>query len=92
MESVDILLHARWIIPVEPDNLVHEHHSLAIKDGRIHAIAPTRAARNRYRAEVEVELADQRRNFVTMKGRATVDGKLVCEIEATAALVQKEDI
>jgi len=58
MESVDILLHARWIIPVEPDNLVHEHHSLAIKDGRIHAIAPTQAARNRYRAEVEVELAD----------------------------------
>ena len=39
MEHVDTLIHARWIIPVEPDNTVHEHHSLAIKDGRIHAIA-----------------------------------------------------
>ena len=35
MEHVDTLLHARWIIPVEPDNTVYEHHSLAIKDGRI---------------------------------------------------------
>lgn len=41
---------------------------------------------------MEVELADQRRNFVTMKGRATVDGKLVCEIEASAAMVQKENL
>lgn len=41
---------------------------------------------------MEVELADQRRNFYTMKGRATVDGKLVCEIEATAALVPKDKI
>ena len=45
MEHVDTLLHARWIIPVEPDNAVFEHHSLAIKDGRIHALLPGDEAR-----------------------------------------------
>lgn len=41
---------------------------------------------------MEVELTDQRRNFVTMKGRATVEGSLVCEIEASAALVPKDKL
>ena len=58
MEHVDTLLHARWLIPVEPDNAVYEHHSLAIKDGRIRAVLPTEAARGRYRAEVELDLAE----------------------------------
>jgi len=58
MEHVDTLLHARWLIPVEPDNAVYEHHSLAIKDGRIRAVLPTEAARGRYQAEVEMDLAE----------------------------------
>jgi 3-hydroxyacyl-[acyl-carrier-protein] dehydratase len=41
---------------------------------------------------MEVELASQRRNFITMKGRATVDGELVCELEASAAIVPKEKL
>jgi 5-methylthioadenosine/S-adenosylhomocysteine deaminase len=58
MEHADTLLHARWIIPVEPDNAVLEHHSLAINNGRIHAVIPTQEARGRYRAEVELDLAE----------------------------------
>jgi 5-methylthioadenosine/S-adenosylhomocysteine deaminase len=58
MEHVDTLLHARWIIPVEPENTVHEHYSLAVKDGRIHALLPGGEARSRYRADVELELVD----------------------------------
>ena len=58
MEHVDTLLHARWIIPVEPDAAVYEHHSLAIKDGRIHALVSGDEARRRYQADVVVELAD----------------------------------
>ncbi len=58
MQSVDTLLHARWIIPVEPDNVVLEHHSIAISDGRILALLPSAEARGRYRAETELELAD----------------------------------
>tara|TARA_R110000868_G_scaffold37111_15_gene131691 strand:- start:16274 stop:16705 length:432 start_codon:yes stop_codon:yes gene_type:complete len=39
---------------------------------------------------LEVELGEMRRNFVTMKGKATVDGKVTCEIEASAAVVPKQ--
>lgn len=58
MEHVDTLLHARWIIPVEPDHAVLEHHSLAIKDGRIHRLLPTQEARRLYRADYDVELTE----------------------------------
>ncbi|WP_020403376.1 3-hydroxyacyl-ACP dehydratase FabZ [Gracilimonas tropica] len=39
---------------------------------------------------LEVELGSMKRNFVTMSGKATVDGKVACELEASAALVDKE--
>lgn len=39
---------------------------------------------------MEVELDSMRRNFVTMKGKATVDGNITCELEASAAIVPKE--
>lgn len=48
MSSPDQLLSARWVIPVEPDGLVLEHHSVAIKGGRILDILPTETARARY--------------------------------------------
>lgn len=41
---------------------------------------------------MEVELVDHRRNFVTMAGKATVDGQLSCEIEATAAIVDRSSL
>jgi 3-hydroxyacyl-[acyl-carrier-protein] dehydratase len=41
---------------------------------------------------MEVELIDHRRNFVTMAGKATVDGQLSCEIEATAAIVDRSSL
>jgi 5-methylthioadenosine/S-adenosylhomocysteine deaminase len=58
MEHVDTLIHARWIIPVEPYNTVIENHSLAIKDGRIHTVLPTQDARRCHRADVELEMAE----------------------------------
>jgi len=41
---------------------------------------------------MEVSLLDQRRNFVTMSGRATVEGQRCCELEATAALVDQSSL
>lgn len=38
---------------------------------------------------MEVELVSQRRNFVQMAGKATVDGKVACEIEANAAITKR---
>ncbi|HEY9198002.1 MAG TPA: TRZ/ATZ family hydrolase [Gammaproteobacteria bacterium] len=56
MLTVDTLLHARWIIPVEPDDRVLTDHSLAIHEGRIVAILPTATARTQYRADSELLL------------------------------------
>lgn len=39
---------------------------------------------------MEVHLVNQRRNFITMTGKATVNGEVVCELEASAAVVPKE--
>ncbi|MGD8426764.1 MAG: 3-hydroxyacyl-ACP dehydratase FabZ [Balneolaceae bacterium] len=39
---------------------------------------------------MEVKLVNQRRNFVTMEGVATVDDEVVCELEASAAIVSNE--
>ena len=39
---------------------------------------------------MEVQLDGQRRNLVTMSGTTTVDGEVVCELEASAAIVPRE--
>lgn len=39
---------------------------------------------------MEIDLTKQRRNFITMEGEGTVDGDIACELEATAAVVPKE--
>lgn len=54
--EVDQLIDARWIIPVEPENLVLERHSLVIADGLIRDILPTDAARSRYRGKTQLRL------------------------------------
>ena len=40
MEQVDLVIQARWIIPVEPHGAVLDHHAIAIRDGRIVALMP----------------------------------------------------
>jgi 5-methylthioadenosine/S-adenosylhomocysteine deaminase len=54
--TVDTLIHARWVIPVEPDTVVHENHSLAVHAGRIVDLLPRAQAEQRYRAAETVEL------------------------------------
>lgn len=55
-ETVDLLIRARWIIPVEPANTTLENHSVAVRNGRIVAILPDRDARLRFSATQEVSL------------------------------------
>lgn len=40
--------------------------------------------------KMEVKLTNMRRNFATMEGTATVDGKIVCELVASAAVVSRD--
>ena len=55
MTHIDSLIHARWIIPVQPDGVVLEHHSIAVQDGRILDILPQREAHTRYQADKIIE-------------------------------------
>ncbi|RTZ75034.1 MAG: TRZ/ATZ family hydrolase [Gammaproteobacteria bacterium] len=54
--DADTLIHARWIIPVEPAGKRLEHHALAITDGRILALLPSEEARQQIEATEVVEL------------------------------------
>jgi len=56
MKSIDTLIHARWIIPVEPDGTVYERHSLAIHEGRILEILPTTQASIKYQSTAILDL------------------------------------
>lgn len=57
-EAVDHLIHSRWLIPVSPANTALEHHSVAIRAGRIVDVLPQADARTRYRAAETTELPD----------------------------------
>lgn len=55
-QPIATLLNARWIIPVEPENQVLNHHALAIHDGRILDILPQDEAAARYTADLCLNL------------------------------------
>ncbi len=56
--AVDTLIEARWIVPVEPAEIVLHDHSIAVDGGRIVAILPTGEARQRFVAKSYQRLND----------------------------------
>ncbi len=56
MQTIDTLIHARWIIPIEPEHTVYEHHSLVIQAGKILDLLPTEQAKVRYQSDNTIEL------------------------------------
>jgi 5-methylthioadenosine/S-adenosylhomocysteine deaminase len=56
MQSVDLLVSARWVIPVEPPEAVLADHSVAVDAGRILAVLPTAEAERRYQPAERVRL------------------------------------
>ena len=44
----DQIIEARWVIPVEPDETIHEHYAIVIRDARISELMPINAGRERY--------------------------------------------
>jgi 5-methylthioadenosine/S-adenosylhomocysteine deaminase len=53
MQTVDQLIHAKWIITCEENNRLLDHHALVIKDGKILAILPSKEAKEKYHATSE---------------------------------------
>ena len=56
--AIDLLIHARWIIPIEPSGITLENHSLAVHDGRIAALLPRREAEARFSPSESVDLGN----------------------------------
>ncbi len=54
--NIDLLINARWIIPVVPENRILENCALAIDKGKILAIVPTDGAEQRFTARDTLEL------------------------------------
>ncbi len=55
-EKIDLLIRAKWILPVVPRGAALPDHALAVRDGRIVGLAPAEAAKTRWRAEEVREL------------------------------------
>jgi 5-methylthioadenosine/S-adenosylhomocysteine deaminase len=58
MKTADTIIDARWIIPIEPSAIVLDHHSIAIADGEIVALAPTDELAASYTSQRRVTLPD----------------------------------
>lgn len=56
LPDIDLLIKARWIIPVIPENRILENCALAIHQGKILAIIPAEGAEQRYHAREIINL------------------------------------
>lgn len=66
----DILIHARWLLPMQGPSRILEQHSLAITGNHISAIGPTAELQARYTATQEHHLA----THVVMPGLINAHG------------------
>src|SRR6266436_4283771 len=56
MQAVELLISARWVIPVEPAGAVLDDHSVAVAAGRIVAVLPSVEAEQRFEAREHLRL------------------------------------
>lgn len=54
--NVDLLIHARWIIPATDDQAILEHYSIGVRNGVITGLCPTAESKLQFRATQEVML------------------------------------
>jgi 5-methylthioadenosine/S-adenosylhomocysteine deaminase len=55
-EPADLVIDARWVIPIEPAGVVLDHHAVVVTAGRVVAIVPAAEARSRFAARERVSL------------------------------------
>lgn len=64
MQSISTLIIARWVLPIAPENIILEHHAVAINNGKIVDVLPVEQAKQRYEADNIID----RSNHVVMPG------------------------
>jgi 5-methylthioadenosine/S-adenosylhomocysteine deaminase len=57
-QPVDLLIEARWVVPVEPHAVVLENHAVVVQGDRIVALLPIADARAAYAPRERVELPE----------------------------------
>jgi 5-methylthioadenosine/S-adenosylhomocysteine deaminase len=78
MIVVDTLIHARWIIPVEPESVIYESHTLVIDKGRIIDLQPTDVAKLMYQGTTTENL----------ESHALLPGFINCHTHAAMSLMR----
>lgn len=78
INTVDCVIDARWIIPVEPGPAVLTDHSVVIDDGRIEAVLPS----------VEVELRYEVRRRVALPQHVLIPGLVNLHTHAAMSLMR----
>ena len=58
MQMVDALIHARWVLPIAPHNVILQNHSIALQGDRIAGIAPTHEAAQQWQGRREINLME----------------------------------
>jgi 5-methylthioadenosine/S-adenosylhomocysteine deaminase len=54
--SENLLINARWVVPVEPAGAVLERHAVAVRGGRIEALLPAAEAASRFPGYARIDL------------------------------------
>jgi len=75
---VDTLIHARWIIPVEPESVTYEHHSLVIHNGKVIDLLSTDLAKQKYQGTITENL----------ENHALLPGLINCHTHAAMTLMR----
>ena len=75
--QVDLLIQARWVIPVEPESVIHENYSLVIDDGKIIDLLSNDEALTKYQPH-SLEKLDQ---------HVLIPGMINCHTHAAMALL-----
>jgi len=78
MSHIELLIHASWVIPVEPADTVLENHAIAIQDGKIVDILPSDLATSSYEAELVID----------KKGHALIPGLINSHGHAAMSLMR----
>ncbi|MEM7282866.1 MAG: TRZ/ATZ family hydrolase [Pseudomonadota bacterium] len=56
MDTLDTLILPKWLIPVEPRQMVLEGHGVAIQNGRIHDLGSAQALLSKYQFSQKIDL------------------------------------
>ena len=58
MQTVDQVLEARWVIPVEPHGVVLDDHAVAIAGDAVVEVLPIEQARGKYTNAKRIDLSE----------------------------------